>query len=104
MKDFMKTITSAIKCWTTAKIKNSTADWNEKDVNKDSYIKNKPDVALRKEVDAIQNAIDYKMNNSNPVGTGSFSMNRLPNSEIGDYSHAEGNRTEASAYSSHAEG
>ena len=104
MQDFMKTITSAIRHWTTAKIKNSTADWNEKDVNKDSYIKNKPDVVLRKEVDAIQNIIDYKMNKDNPVGIGSFSMNRKEDTEIGDSSHAEGYSTVASGDSSHAEG
>ena len=37
----MKTILSALQTWTQKKIKNSTADWNENDSSKDSYIKNR---------------------------------------------------------------
>ena len=59
-----------------------------------------------------------KMDANNPVGTGSFSMNRKAGTIVGvnshaegnnttasrDYSHAEGNETTASGYSSHSEG
>lgn len=46
---------------------------------------------------------DY-MTKTNPVGTGSFSMNRKENSTIGDYSFASGYNLIASGVSSHAEG
>lgn len=42
MRNFMKTILSAMKVWTKKEIKNSTADWNENDSNADSYVKNRP--------------------------------------------------------------
>ena len=45
-----------------------------------------------------------KMNAYNPVGSGSFSMERKPGSQIGAYSHAEGYYTTASGQYSHAEG
>ena len=48
--------------------------------------------------------INSKMDKENPTGTGSFSMNRKANTTIGNYSHAEGNRNEASGSCSHAEG
>lgn len=44
------------------------------------------------------------MTNTNPVGTGSFSMNRFSGYTVGDYSHAVGYNTTASGISSHAEG
>lgn len=44
------------------------------------------------------------MKKNNPVGTGSFSMNRKSSTYIGKYSFAEGNNTTASGYASHAEG
>ena len=44
------------------------------------------------------------MKANNPVGKGSFSMNRREDSEIGNYSFAEGYRTIASGEQSHAEG
>lgn len=61
---------------------------------------------------------DITMKKDNPVGTGSFSMNRRTDSDIGrystaigyvctasgDYSYAEGFGTEATVYGSHAEG
>lgn len=53
---------------------------------------------------ADADALDAKMNSSNPTGTGSFSMNRQPNTDIGEYSVAEGDRTESSGRGSHAEG
>ena len=62
--------------------------------------------------------ISTKMDANNPVGTGSFSMNRKAGTVIGtnshtegfnttasqSYSHAEGSSTQASGYSSHSEG
>ena len=45
-----------------------------------------------------------KMNATNPVGTGSFSMGRKANTVVGNKSHAEGNDTTASGQCSHAEG
>lgn len=45
-----------------------------------------------------------KMNTQNPVGTGSFSMNRKANTTVGTRSHAEGTETTADGVSSHAEG
>ena len=44
------------------------------------------------------------MKANDPVGKGSFSMNRKPNSEIGPWSFAEGNQTTASGGGAHAEG
>ena len=48
--------------------------------------------------------ISTKMDANNPVGTGSFSMNRKAGTVIGVNSHAEGNQTTASGQYSHAEG
>lgn len=39
-----------------------------------------------------------------PVFTGTFSQNRMSNTTVGEYSHAEGLHTTASGYCSHAEG
>lgn len=47
---------------------------------------------------------DNKMDKENPVGTGSFSMNRQADTVIGDCSHAEGYAATASGEASHAEG
>ena len=44
------------------------------------------------------------MDKVNPTGTGAFSLNRKPNTTIGNYSFAEGNDTTASGNYSHAEG
>ena len=52
----------------------------------------------------ITGMINSKMDANNPVGTGSFSMGREPDSVIGVSSHAEGNYTTASGDYSHAEG
>ena len=41
---------------------------------------------------------------ANPVFTGTFSQNRMSNTTVGEYSHAEGLHTTASGYCSHAEG
>lgn len=48
--------------------------------------------------------ISTKMDANNPVGTGSFSMNRKADTLVGTNSHAEGSLTTASGQSSHAEG
>ena len=47
---------------------------------------------------------DDKMDKTDPIGTGSFSMNRKAGTVIGVNSHAEGSETVASGYISHAEG
>jgi hypothetical protein len=41
VQNYIKTILSAFKTWTQKKIKDSTADWNENDSSKNSYIKNR---------------------------------------------------------------
>lgn len=48
--------------------------------------------------------ISGKLDAENPTGTGAFSLNRKPETTIGDYSFAEGWQTTASAAYSHAEG
>ena len=48
--------------------------------------------------------ISAKMDKTNPVGEGTFSLNRKEGSSIGNYSFAEGSQTIASGESSHAEG
>ena len=48
--------------------------------------------------------LNTKMDANNPVGTGSFSMGRDPDSVVGIRSHAEGSFTTASGNESHAEG
>ena len=53
------------------------------------------------EIEAVNS---NKMDRDNPVGTGSFSMGRKPNTLIGSNSHAEGAGTIASGSYSHAEG
>lgn len=45
-----------------------------------------------------------KMNKVNPTGTGSFSLNRKSDTEIGNYSFTEGYSSTASGGQSHAEG
>lgn len=41
MQNYIKTILSAVKTWTTRKIKESTADWKQNDVNANGYVKNR---------------------------------------------------------------
>lgn len=55
-------------------------------------------------VDDVQDALELKMDKSNPSGTGSFSMNRKSGSTVGSNSHAEGAENIASGSASHAEG
>ena len=47
---------------------------------------------------------ETKMDKENPVGTGSFSMNKKTGTVVGDYSFAEGKDCTASGEASHAEG
>ena len=54
--------------------------------------------------ESISAVTDNKMDKTNPVGTGSFSMNRKAGTVIGTNSHTEGFNTTASGESSHAEG
>jgi hypothetical protein len=44
------------------------------------------------------------MDKENPTGTGSFSLNRKADTDIGNYSFAEGYETTASGWASHTEG
>lgn len=67
---------------------------------------------------SAQATANLKMNKNNPVGTGSFSLNRKSGTAVGtgsfvcglnntasaNYSHAEGDGTKATGYASHAEG
>ena len=50
--------------------------------------------------DSLKNKISFK----NPIGTGAVSFNRKTDTEIGQYSFAEGYNTTASGLGSHAEG
>lgn len=131
MQNFIKTIISAVKTWTKGEIKNSTADWNQNDSSADNYVKNRPfyekdgvihkldskylnlpdNIATTDKVqevidlaNAAQETADNKMDAANPVGTGSFSMNRKENSVVGDYSSALGYEVVASGKYSNANG
>lgn len=52
----------------------------------------------------VATTVNNRMNKRDPVGTGSFSMNRKAGTTIGGYSHAEGYDATASGNYSHAEG
>lgn len=41
MQNFIKTIINAAQSWTKREIKNSTADWNQNDINAVDYVKNR---------------------------------------------------------------
>lgn len=84
MPDFISTIINGIKAWVGAEL-----------------------TKLRQMVTYTQDIAEKAQataNKINPVFTGSFSQNRLSGSDVGDFSHAEGDGTTASGYSSHAEG
>ena len=59
--------------------------------------------AARAAYDALNRA-NAAATKANPVFTGTFSQNRKAGSAVGDYSHAEGQNTTASAKCSHTEG
>jgi hypothetical protein len=42
MKEFLKTIFSAMKTWVGIKVKDSTADWSQNDPSATNYVKNRP--------------------------------------------------------------
>ena len=48
--------------------------------------------------------LDNYLSKNNPIGTGSFSLNRKADTTVGDYSFAEGDNTTSSGSASHAEG
>lgn len=121
MQNFIKTIINAVQSWTKKEIKDSTADWNQNDTSAVDYVKNRThweeeDGTVHKldskylklptnlaTTDDVQEVMDVantaqttantKMDAVNPVGTGSFSMNRQTDMPIGDYSFAVGNNT-----------
>jgi hypothetical protein len=55
-------------------------------------------------IEALEIIATNKMDKNNPVGTGSFSLNRKTGSNVGLYSFAEGSQNIASSYAAHAEG
>jgi hypothetical protein len=55
-------------------------------------------------IDALEAVATNKMDKDNPTGTGSFSLNRMSDTAIGDMSVAVGNSTTASGMASFAEG
>ena len=65
------------------------------------YVKTEEGYKKYQEVEAINS---NKMDNVNPTGTGSFSLNRKSGTIVGISSFAEGSRTTASGKYSHAEG
>ena len=92
---FMKTIINSIKYWANRQIK----DVNEKLTDLSTNVNR--NFITRDEMDR---RINKKMDLYDPVGSGSFSMNRKTGSVIGLYSHAEGYDTTASGDCSHTEG
>lgn len=60
--------------------------------------------AARDNIGAGSASDGTKMDAENPVGTGSFSLNRKKNTQIGMDSFCEGSYTTATGYASHAEG
>lgn len=70
----------------------------------DSVAMDEDVVSVQTAANNAQTTADSKMDKTNPVGTGSFSMNRKANTTVGNYSHATGYQTTASGNYSHAEG
>lgn len=71
----------------------------------EKYIKDKVDMNfLETAVGVIQGEIDSKMDKQNPTGTGSFSLNRAANTDVGVNSFAAGESVRATGQGSHAEG
>lgn len=60
--------------------------------------------ATNEAISTAQSTANNKMNITNPVGTGSFSLNRKSGTIVGACSHAEGGKATASGAYSHAEG
>lgn len=133
MQNFIKTIINAIKSWTIQQIpKKLTELENDLYSEKNKIPGNMIDVMSNAEMhdafrridnaqatannaqatadnaqataDSAQATANNKMDAANPVGTGSFSMNRKSGTFVGYSSHAEGRDTTASGDYSHAEG
>ena len=83
-------------------LSNNKAD---KDHNHDEYITEQyvKDAIANIEVSGDVNLKDY-VTKENPEMNGTFSLNRKPDSPIGDYSVAMGENTSAEGWASHAEG
>ena len=60
--------------------------------------------SANRDVANIRTAMVDKMDSADPIGTGAFSMNRMPNTYVARHSHAECFKATASAENSHAEG
>ena len=95
-----KAQTTANQAVTNAATAQSTAD---EAVTNAATAQSTADEAVTK-AETAQSTADGKMNATDPVGTGSFSMNRHPTAIIGTNSHAEGYYATASGEHSHAEG
>ena len=128
MQNFIKTILNMVQNWTKKEIRKSTADWNQNDPGANNYVKNRthwtnadgtvhkldpkyidlPDLPENiATTDDVQNALDAvngKMDATDPVGSGSFSMGRKADTTVGNVSFALGYNTTASASYSYAEG
>lgn len=84
-----------------------TFKWKHGDLEKTDYLdvmdgKGSGTEGYTKE--EIDNLLIQKLDKENPNGTGSFSLNRMANTSVADYSFAEGYNCEASGIASHAEG
>ena len=64
----------------------------------------KTEDGYKEPTELVDSRFDSKMDNVNPIGNGSFSLNRKSGTTIGGYSFAEGIGTTASGNYSHAEG
>ena len=69
-----------------------------------SYNNSETEMVSKNVQSAIEELNNNKMNKKNPIGIGSFSMNRKADTTVGGYSHAEGYECTASGGRSHAEG
>lgn len=73
------------------------SDWNQNDENAADFIKNKPDILT-------SDILSEKMNATDPVGSGTFSMGRMGGTTIGAASFTHGGGAEASGFHSYAKG
>ena len=95
------------------------ADWNQSDENAKDYIKNKPSLdkyATTSQLSSLQTQVSGKMQQNNPWGSGSFSLNgsnsigeravevNNHNTASGADSFAQGSSTTAWGVASHSEG
>lgn len=73
------------------------SDWNQNDETAADFIKNKPDILT-------SDILSEKMNATDPVGSGTFSMGRMGGTTIGAASFTHGGGAEASGFHSYAKG